>query len=242
MDDANLLLASSVLQKSGVQHFLCHGTLLGLIREGNFIPWDDETDFALFNLNHEERNRVETLLVKSGFHLESQSGQNVHFSRPGGRPVDLNYYRFDEALTSSGRTAGAAVIEWEVPSGRPSLVYLWSKLEAAIHRLETVQKPTHQISRAVLGVMKLSPSVSRRIILGVRAVISRGVSSRKVRYEIPRELVVAKAHALPGGLVMIPHNAEAVLECLYGKEWRTPQKSLFWWGFATDTSPLHHRE
>ncbi len=235
MDDANLLLASGVLQESGVQHFLCHGTLLGLIREGDFIPWDNETDFSLFNLNQEERSRVETLLVKSGFLLESQSEQNVHFSRPGGRPVDLNYYRFDEAPTSSGRLAGAAVIEWEVPSGRPSLVYVWSKLGAALHRLETVQKPTHPISRALLGVMKLSPSLSKKMILSVRAIISRGVSSRKVRYEIPRELVAAKAHALPGGLVMIPHNAEAVLECLYGKEWRTPQKSIFWWGFAKST-------
>ena len=43
---------SRILTKHGIDHFLGFGTLLGQVRHGGFIPWDDDFDFCLFDSDY----------------------------------------------------------------------------------------------------------------------------------------------------------------------------------------------
>ena len=38
--DLNFIEVINLLKKSRISYWLCHGTLLGIIRDGNLIPWD----------------------------------------------------------------------------------------------------------------------------------------------------------------------------------------------------------
>ena len=43
-----LLEADRICRKCGIHYNIIAGTLLGAMRHGGFIPWDDDADIALF--------------------------------------------------------------------------------------------------------------------------------------------------------------------------------------------------
>src|SRR5439155_9497138 len=40
---------NDLLDRHGIVHWLDHGTLLGAVREGAFIAWDEDVDFGVFD-------------------------------------------------------------------------------------------------------------------------------------------------------------------------------------------------
>ena len=52
---AHLKDADEILASEGVEYCLMFGTLLGLLRHGDFIPWDDDLDIIVFNIHKFEK-------------------------------------------------------------------------------------------------------------------------------------------------------------------------------------------
>jgi lipopolysaccharide cholinephosphotransferase len=48
-----LLKIDSVCKKHNIKYFISEGTLLGAIRHGGFIPWDDDLDIVMFRDDYE---------------------------------------------------------------------------------------------------------------------------------------------------------------------------------------------
>lgn len=75
-----------------IPHWVCNGTLLGIIRDGQLIPWDTDLDFGIPS----EFNNIE--LYKSFLDLgltlfdEGQGSDYILFDFHGIR-VDLNFFR-----------------------------------------------------------------------------------------------------------------------------------------------------
>ena len=44
----NLLLFDDIMKRHGIEYWLSEGTALGVVRDGAFIPWDDDVDVGMF--------------------------------------------------------------------------------------------------------------------------------------------------------------------------------------------------
>ena len=55
-----LLYLDSFCKKHDIKYFVCAGTLLGAVRHGGFIPWDDDVDVAMLRSDYEKFKSVFT--------------------------------------------------------------------------------------------------------------------------------------------------------------------------------------
>lgn len=69
-----------ICRKCGIRYNIIAGTLLGAVRHGGYIPWDDDADVALLRPEYERfRSACETELDKSRFYFQD------HRNTPGYR-------------------------------------------------------------------------------------------------------------------------------------------------------------
>jgi hypothetical protein len=92
--DNNFKDIVKILSKSKISYWMCHGTLLGIIRDKKLIPWDHDIDVAIWN-SIGIRTKIKKIMLKNNFFLNKKyyPGDGfLSFSRPGGREVDFNFY------------------------------------------------------------------------------------------------------------------------------------------------------
>ena len=66
-----LLEVDRICKKCGIKYCISAGTMLGAIRHGGFIPWDDDADVAFLRPEYEKfREACETELDKSRFYFQ----------------------------------------------------------------------------------------------------------------------------------------------------------------------------
>jgi len=59
IDDQSLEDSSKLLKDNDINFWVCHGTLLGIVRENRILPWDSDIDLAVWgHENNKEFLRV----------------------------------------------------------------------------------------------------------------------------------------------------------------------------------------
>ena len=66
-----LVEVDRICKKCGIQYNIIAGTLLGAVRHGGFIPWDDDADVAMFRPEYEKfRKACKTELDTTRFYFQ----------------------------------------------------------------------------------------------------------------------------------------------------------------------------
>lgn len=81
---------TDLFNQLGIRHCLSHGTILGVRRDGDTIPWDDDVDIAIFSTDRPKMAEARTKLREKGFYVPDEGDPN----KPVNPASNMPYYDF----------------------------------------------------------------------------------------------------------------------------------------------------
>ena len=89
----------SACEKNGLSYFAEWGTLLGTVRHGGFIPWDDDVDVCMKRKDYEYFTKNAKSLMSHDYSIVNYRS-NRDFKQMLSRVVSSDHYRFDPEYMS----------------------------------------------------------------------------------------------------------------------------------------------
>lgn len=98
---------ATILEKSDIPYEIAFGTLLGAVRHGGFIPWDDDFDFFLFDDTYEKAMDVLAKELPADMFLENEKTEPNFFHawsrvKDTGTECTYEHYPQDEIYSHHG--------------------------------------------------------------------------------------------------------------------------------------------
>ena len=217
----------SILSKNNIPYWVDQGTLLGIIRDKQIIPWEWDLDFGVFE-NEISRKSVEKAFLDNGFTIEDISKNNkyIHFLFGDERKVDITFYekKDDIALTYFKGPDGlygrfikhvfSVLMNREITNKKTSLLkrLLFNSLDIII-LIPTFNKFTFDLFFKIIK--------QRMDSLGPTSLIS---------YKIPLPFInIRDSIQFLNTKIYIPSKPVKYLEYSYGKTWNVPIKNYTWY-------------
>ncbi len=129
-----------ICRKHEIKYFICYGTLLGAVRHGGFIPWDDDVDVAMLRPEFERFRQI------------APKELNIHFSYESHRNKNGYHFFFDRITAKNTYFASKYSDNYEMHKG----------ISADIFVLDAVPANPNAAYRFWKGLMR------RRMLMNVR--------------------------------------------------------------------------
>ena len=112
--DLNFCEIIKILNKFKIKYWICQGTLLGIIRDNQLIPWDHDIDIAIWS-GSVSKEKIKEIMLSHNFNLKKKyllEDDLLTFTKQGGREVDFNFYQITIEKNSNKKLA---FVNWYIP-------------------------------------------------------------------------------------------------------------------------------
>ena len=222
-----------ILKNNNINFWLCHGTLLGIIRENRLLPWDHDIDFGIWSDEHSKEKILQIFANNSEFQqtIVPEEMNNLHFFA-GDKRIDINFYSRDNKI---------AYIKWIAPGNIVSRFYYFMVyfIYADINFKAAVES-SNFFSKFIKMLMLL-------FLLPIKFLFSQPFKNKLYKklqkninytgYSYPIELMTFKYIDFLEESVPVPIESEKSLEITYGKEWKIPKQDYIWHKEAKNLLP-----
>ncbi len=222
-----------LLDSHNINFWICHGTLLGIIREGRLLPWDHDIDFAVWD-GEISREDIINIFANRGYKQELVFGDVdcLHFYGRN-KKIDISFYK---------RKNNTASIKWVAPSKSYSNRFY-------LYCIGVICRKSGSCVDFSRSIFKALPKILLNSFLKIVGVMLRNkfkdrlyAHSHKYRiytgYEYPLNLMSFKRIEYNGNFVQIPTDAEKCLELTYGLNWKIPKKEYVWYEEANNLADI----
>ena len=223
----NLQEVKMIFDKFNIVYWLDLGTLLGAVRNGKIIPWDDDIDFGVMDSSWEKIVSILAEFKKRGFFIECENSKSQ---------VDYRYISFYRSGCFIGiypfsiKNEYAMRLDIIQPFFTRILIVIYHLLSFNdAHSTSKNRFLLNLIKRfLILFPSKLKKPLSKLVGKLVRALKDKG--STYLPVIVPKhyfeKLITIKFYE---DIFSIPSNVEEYLEFRYGKDWKVPKKEWEWW-------------
>ena len=209
-NDPNFRDCIEVLNGLKIDYWICHGTLLGIIRDRSLISWDNDIDIGSWEIKNKEI--IISEFAKKGFRCRNKSfGNNylLSFEKGKNRAVDINFYEVDK----SGKYCFQR--HYALKNILCRLIYV---LSVAKNYRGKYKLLINKFAFASKFFEKIKKYLEKFDLFYVDA----GFKT-KVKYF--KNLKLIKYYDLN---IKIPIFYKNYFDDLYGKNWKIPDKNYYW--------------
>ena len=207
--DINFLDVIKILQKNKIEYWICHGTLLGIIRDKKLIPWDHDIDIAVWH-GSVSRDKIKKLMLLNGFVLKQKylEDASIAFTRAGGKQVDINFYK----TTTLKNDKKIAYASYYIPKN------FFCKM---IDALSNAKKYRGRF-QYLINTFSIFESLFEKLkIFLIRKKFFYGHACITHPLNVVDEF---KNFNFYNNMIIVPKKIEEYLVYMYGKNWRNPKK------------------
>ena len=204
----------NILTELRLQAVVDSGTLLGLIRDGDVIPFDNDLDLAAMNWSESDISRVTRRLQDSGFvtsHTLFGGKRTALYGWRRGDPLHVNFFLF------SSKAHG----------------FFWKFGWVSTEKNQRLSPPTRSLRHSLRRIVRsrrhnqswqsFASSIDRLWLLNPRTHRALGL------WAVPQQYFT-QLKPLDGlSALKMPAAVEEYLKYCYGEDWRTPSRSWNSW-------------
>ena len=209
--DKNFIDTINILNNSLKNYWVCHGTLLGIIRDRKLIPWDTDIDIGVWK-NDFKKNLLIEKFKKKGFQTKIKFYRDeniITFIRYGGREIDINIYE----TTKNNKFAFQRHF---------ALKNFFSRI---IYVLSYEKKYRGKYNKIVNLLRILKPFFLKL----KKSMIQNKVFYKEAGFKTPKYIFLkTKKIRFENLIISIPIFYKNYFELIYGKNWKKPLKSYNW--------------
>jgi len=212
--DNNLQETVKLFTENSINYWICHGTLLGIIRDKELIPWDHDVDLAVWDKDG-LREKIKELMLKNSYCLKEKyliKDDLLTFLKTGGREVDINFYK----LKDNKEHKQMAYIEWFVPKNN------------FLKIIDAMAKASLYNGSFKFFINKIA-FLEKVFLLLKKFLIKKNIFFKSIGYTQPYSLLDQfKKINFQGIEVVVPYRSEEYLAWVYGNDWKKPKESYNW--------------
>lgn len=212
--DKNFVETIKLFNENNINYWICHGTLLGIIRDRKLISWDHDIDIAVWYKEglHE---KIKNLMRENLFELKekyfSEDGL-LTFTKGSGREIDINFYNVVKNIDNNK----IANVKWYVPKNN---LY---KIIDALSKAKSYNGKYKNLINRFSKFEKFFSFLKNHLI-------RKKYFFKIMGYTQPCDLLKPfKQIDFQGIKVVIPSKPNEYLRYIYGSTWQKPKKNFNW--------------
>jgi len=210
--DKNFITLINILREHKIKYWVCHGTLLGIIRDKKLISWDKDIDIGVIE-NKIYRKILPIIFKQKGFkEIKKTFLKNdgmLKFIKKGGREIDINFYQVN-------RNKKTVFVKWHVPKN------FMMRVVDALSFAKSYRGNSYKLINLFGFSEKLFLHIKKALVLSGFFYSNAGYShNQNYAFKV-------RSYNFNGLNILVPSDFKQYLKDLYGVNWKKPIKKFNW--------------
>ena len=212
----DLINVTEALTQADVRYWLDMGTLLGAVREGRFIGWDNDIDLSIETADSQKLLELTPTFANLGYRVDV-TDSSIYLHGPGKATIGIAPYQREGAVIWN-------LFLVNYPKFDRVLKYVRRVADKIIY--QPYQRKLPCFEQAVYTAIPASLRWwVRRLSFGLCAKFGE----RHIAMVLPSHFIDRLSNInFYGRSFPVPYPTEGYLAALYGDDWRTPKQNWRW--------------
>lgn len=225
-----LIVVDEICKKNNIPYWIDYGTLLGAVRHGGFIPWDDDLDITILKKDYKRFAKIVQKELPPSLVLQDWKNEKKLFVKMG-KIRDLNTY-YDDGIAERGgmKYQGIFIDVFPVDfipsySIKKKIDFLYGKSFRRLRR-KGDNKLNYILSFLILPIAMFLELISKTIVLFSKKTLLSNIYGglNLPVYHHVNDIFPLKEIEFEGVLFQAPNNHHEFLKSIYGDYMKIPKK------------------